>query len=222
MGNKCSPIGFRLGITQTHRARWYAQKRRFGPWLIEDQRIRVFIKKNYGFAGIPRIDIERIGDKVKIMLQAARPGLIIGRKGAKVDKLSEDLQALLQRPVDLDIKEVEHPETNAQVVAEAIAEQLERRAQFRRTVRKYAENVMDQGAGGVKVQVKGRLGGAEIARSEALAIGKVPLHTLRAIIDYGQATAIISKGTIGVKVWIYKGEVRPDKETAHAAHAQAD
>jgi small subunit ribosomal protein S3 len=192
------------------------------------------VKKNYGFAGIAQIDIERIADTVKVIVLAARPGLIIGRRGAKVDKLSEDLEAVVGRRIKLDIVEIEKPELNSQIIAEAIAEQLEKRAPFRRTMRKYAETVSDMGGKGVKIQCAGRLGGAEIARTEKISMGSVPLHTLRANIDYGASTAILSKGTIGVKVWIFKGEVLPGQkkeETApkkqaaeepkHAANAQA-
>jgi small subunit ribosomal protein S3 len=235
MGHKIHPSAFRLGILVRHKSRWYADKRHFGNFLIEDQKIRNFVKKNYGFAGIAQIDIERIADTIKVIVLAARPGLIIGRRGAKVDKLSEDLEAVIGHRIKLDIVELDKPELNAQIISEAIAEQLEKRAPFRRTIRKYAETVVDMGGKGVKVQCAGRLGGAEIARTEKLSMGSVPLHTLRADIDYGAATAILSKGTIGVKVWIYKGEVLPGKkkdETApakkaeteepkHATHAQA-
>lgn len=224
MGHKIYPLAFRLGVLERHRSRWYADKKRFGNYLIEDQKIRNFVKKNYGFAGIAKIEIERIGDAIKVIVHAARPGLIIGRRGAKVDKLSEDLEQVIGRRVKLDIVELDRPELTSQIVAEAIAEQLEKRAPFRRTIRKYVETVMDAGGKGVKIQCAGRLGGAEIARTEKLSMGSVPLHTIRANIDYGAATAVLSKGTIGVKVWIYKGEVLPavKKEgPAHAAHAQA-
>lgn len=225
MGHKIHPFAFRLGILERHRARWYADKKHFGDYLIEDQRIRNFVKKNYGFAGIAKIEVERIVDGIKVIVHAARPGLIIGRRGAKVDKLSEDLEQVIGRRVKLDIVELDRPELNAQIVAEAIAEQLEKRAPFRRTIRKYAETVMDAGGKGVRIQCAGRLGGAEIARTEKLSMGSVPLHTLRADVDYGAATAVLSKGTIGVKAWIYKGEVLPaakkqKEEPAHAAHAQ--
>jgi len=217
MGHKIHPGGFRLGILVRHKSRWYADKKRFGNFLIEDQKIRNFVKKNYGFAGIAQIDIERIADTIKVIVLAARPGLIIGRRGAKVDKLSEDLEAVIGHRIKLDIVELEKPELNSQIIAEAIAEQLEKRAPFRRTMRKYAETVNDNGAKGVKIQCAGRLGGAEIARTEKINLGSVPLHTLRADIDYGAATAILSKGTIGVKVWIFKGEILPGKKKADAA-----
>ena len=206
MGQKVNPIAFRVGITENWRSRWYATKKNFGTFLVEDQRIRRFIEKEYGFAGIARIEIERIGERVKVLVWAARPGLIIGKKGAKVDKLSEDVSALITRVVDMDVKEIETPELDSKVVGEAIKEQLEKRSPYRRTMRRYAEMVMDLGAKGIKILCKGRLGGAEIARQEKIVLGSVPLSTLRADVDYATSTAILSKGTIGIKVWIYKGE----------------
>jgi small subunit ribosomal protein S3 len=207
MGQKVNPVSFRMGVTQGWRSRWYATKKNFGDWLVEDQRIRKFIRKEYGFAGISKIEIERIGDKVTVVLWAARPGLLIGRRGAKVDKISEDLSILIGRNIEVKIWDIEKPELDAAIVSEAIGEQLGRRSPYRRTIRRYAEMIMDLGAKGVKIQVKGRLGGAEIARCEFITLGKVPLNTLRAEIDFGIATAILGKGTIGIKTWIYKGEV---------------
>ncbi len=212
MGQKVNPHAFRMGVTLPWRSRWYAGKKNFGDWLVEDFKIRRFIRKEYGFAGLSRIDIERIGDKIRITLFAARPGLIIGKRGAKVDKMSEDVGGLVGRTVEVDVKELDTPELNAQIVAEAITEQLQKRAPYRRTMRRHAEMVMDLGAKGIKLMCKGRLGGAEIARSERLVLGRIPLNTLRADIDYGTATAVISKGTIGVKVWVYKGEIFAKKE----------
>ncbi len=206
MGQKVNPISYRVGITEPWRSRWYATKKNYGDWLVEDHRIRAFIRKEYGFAGISRIEIERIGDKITVVLYAARPGLLIGRRGAKVDKISEDLSILISKNIEVKIWDLEKPELDAAIVGEAIGEQLAKRSPYRRTIRRYAEMVMDLGAKGVKIQVKGRLGGAEIARCEFITLGKVPLSTLRAQIDYGQSTAILSKGTIGIKVWIYKGE----------------
>ncbi len=205
MGQKVNPLAFRIGITDVWRSRWYAGKKDFGFWLVEDFKIREFIRKEYGFAGISRIDIERLGEKVNVTLHAARPGLIIGKRGAKIDKLSEDVGNLIKRAVDVDVKELDSPEVNAQIVAEAIAEQLQRRSPYRRTMRRHAEMVMDLGAKGIKLICKGRLGGSEIARSERLVKGRIPLNTLRADVDYGVATAVITKGTIGVKCWIFKG-----------------
>jgi len=212
MGQKVNPIAFRTGITIGWRSRWYATKKNFGTWLVEDRRIRAFVKKEYGFAGISRIEIERIGEKMRIILWAARPGLLIGKKGAKVDKISEDLGMLAGRAVEVKVNEIDTPELDSQIVGEAIAEQLNRRAPYRRTMRRYAEMVMDLGAKGIKMLAKGRLGGAEIARQERLVLGRIPLNTLRADIDYGTATAILSKGTIGVKCWVYKGEKFEEKK----------
>ncbi|MBI3269611.1 MAG: 30S ribosomal protein S3 [Planctomycetes bacterium] len=222
MGQKVCPIGLRLGITEEWRSRWYANKKDFGRFLVEDNSIRKFVKKNYGFAGIPKIEVERTREAVTIVVHTASPGVLIGRRGSKVDKLTEDLESLVGRRVDLKIIEVETPELCAQLVGESIAEQLEKRSPYRRAMRKAAEAAMNQGALGVKVRIAGRIGGAEIARDEGVLFGSVPLSTLRAEIDYGAATAILSKGTIGIKVWIFKGERLPDKEKKHAVDAQAD
>ncbi len=221
MGQKVNPIAFRMGITEGWRSRWYGGKKNFGDWLVQDFKIRAFIRKEYHFAGIARIDIERIGEKIRVSLFAARPGLIIGKRGAKVDKLSEDVGGLVGRSVEVDVKELETPELNATIVAEAIAEQLQKRSPYRRTMRRYAEMVMDLGAKGIKIICKGRLGGAEIARSERLVLGRIPLNTLRADIDYGTATAVLTKGTIGVKTWIYKGEKFEEKRPKAPVAAQA-
>ena len=212
MGQKVNPIAFRMGVTIGWRSRWYAGKKNFGDWVVEDHKIREFIRKAYGLAGIAKIEIERIGEKIRITLHAARPGLLIGKRGAKVDKMSEDVGGLVGRTVEVDVKELETPELNSVIVAEAIAEQLQKRSPYRRTMRRYAEMVMDLGAKGIKMLAKGRLGGAEIARQERLVLGRIPLNTLRADIDYGTATAILSKGTIGVKVWVYKGEKFEEKK----------
>ena len=212
MGQKVNPIAFRMGVTIPWRSRWYAGKKNFGDWVVEDHKIREFIRKQFGVAGIARIDIERIGEKIRISLHAARPGLLIGKRGAKVDKMSEDVGGLVGRTVEVDVKELETPELNSKIVCEAIAEQLQKRAPYRRTMRRYAEMVMDLGAKGIKLLCKGRLGGAEIARQERLVLGRIPLNTLRADIDYGTATAILSKGTIGVKCWVYKGEIFQEKQ----------
>lgn len=212
MGQKVNPIAFRMGVTIGWRSRWYAGKKNFGDWVVEDHKIRQFIDKAYRLAGIAKIEIERIGEKIRITLHAARPGLLIGKRGAKVDKMSEDVGGLVGHAVEVDVKELETPELNSKIVCEAIAEQLQKRAPYRRTMRRYAEMVMDLGAKGIKLLCKGRLGGAEIARQERLVLGRIPLNTLRADIDYGTATAILSKGTIGVKCWVYKGEIFQEKQ----------
>ncbi|MGR3310520.1 MAG: 30S ribosomal protein S3 [Candidatus Brocadiales bacterium] len=204
MGQKVHPTGFRLGITEEWRARWYADKKTFGKLLVEDQKIRRKIKKGYYFAGIPKIEIERTRETAKITLHTARPGLVIGRKGAEIDKLKDELEKLTGRTVTLKIKEIAKPELDAQLVAENIAEQLQKRTPFRRVMKRTVEATMNAGALGVKLRVSGRLAGAEIARSESVGVGKIPLHTLKANIDYGFAESMTTYGTIGVKVWINK------------------
>lgn len=221
MGQKVRPTSLRIGITEDWRSNWYADKNNFGNLLVEDQKIRRHVKKNYGFAAIPRIDIERTREEARVTLHTARPGLIIGRKGAGIDKLKDELEKLTGRQVTIKIKEVDKPELDSQLVAEGIAEQLERRAAFRRTMRRASDTVMEAGAEGVKIQVAGRLGGAEIARTESTILGKIPLHTIKADIDYGFHEAFTPYGTIGVKVWIYKGEkVTIKEEKGHAVNAQ--
>jgi len=210
MGQKVCPTGFRLGITEEWRSRWFATKKEFGKFLVEDQKIRRFIKKNYAFAQIPKIEIERTRETTTVIVHAGSPGVIIGRRGAKVEKLQEELEQLVGHKVELKIKEIDTPELSSTLVAEQVAEQLQKRAPFRRAMRKAAELTLKSGGRGIKISVAGRIGGAEIARSETLALGSVPLHTLRAIVDYGRATAVHTKGTIGVKVWIYKGEQLPE------------
>ncbi|MBZ0110048.1 MAG: 30S ribosomal protein S3 [Candidatus Scalindua rubra] len=221
MGQKVCPIGFRLGITQTWRSRWYADKKNFGKLLVEDQKIRKYIKKNYRFTGIPKVEIERTRDEgAKIIIYAARPGLIIGRKGSEIEKLKNGIEKIVEKSVDIKIQEVDKPELEAQLVAESIAEQLQKRAAYRRTIKKSVESTMGLGAKGVKIQVSGRLGGAEIARTEGATVGSIPLHTLRANIDYGFAESMTTYGTIGVKVWIYKGLVDLDKGVNYAVDAK--
>ncbi len=205
MGQKVTPTGLRIGIVEDWRSRWYASKSQFKSILIEDHNIRKYIKDRYKFAGIPKIEIERKGEEVNVLLNTARPGLIIGRKGAEIDKLRGELEGLTGKKVNINIVEVTKPELDAQLVAEGIAEQLEKRASFRRTMKKAIEMARQAGAPGIKIIVGGRLAGAEIARKEVQAEGSIPLHTLAAVIDYGFATAITTYGTIGVKVWIYKG-----------------
>lgn len=211
MGQKIHPYGFRVGITRPWLSRWYASKKDFGRFLVEDQKIRKFIKDKLQFAAIPCIEIERMGDEVKVLLNTARPGIVIGRKGAEVDKLKEAIEKLTGKTVIINIKEVTKPEINGQLVAESIAEQLAKRASFRRTMKKAIETVMQAGARGVKVICKGRLGGSEIARSERYVRGNLPLQTLTADISYGFAEARTTYGIIGVKVWIYIGPIQEAK-----------
>ncbi|MDR4508858.1 MAG: 30S ribosomal protein S3 [Candidatus Brocadiaceae bacterium] len=220
MGHKVSPIGLRLGITQGWKSLWYADKKSFGSLLVEDNKIRKMIKKNYSYGGIPFVEIERTRQDARITLHTARPGLIIGRKGAEVDKLKDEIQQLIGREVVIKIKEIAKPELYAQLVAENVSEQLVRRASFRRAMKKAMELTLNADVKGVRIQVSGRLGGAEIARTEKMTSGSVPLHTLRADIDYGFAEARTTYGIIGVKVWIYKGLTSSKKENKYATNAK--
>lgn len=208
MGQKTNPIGLRLGINRTWDSKWFATKN-YSRWLDEDVTIRRYIKKRLARAGVSNVDIERRGEKVKIHIYTARPGMVIGRKGAEVDFLSEELAHLTDREVNIDIKEVKKPELNAQLVAEHIAGQLEQRVSFRRAMKKAIGSAIRMGAMGIKIKLSGRLGGAEMSRAEGYMEGRVPLHTLRADIDYARATAFTTYGTVGVKVWIYLGELFP-------------
>jgi len=221
MGQKVHPTSFRIGITENWRSRWYAGKKKFGSLLVEDQKIRKYIKKNYRFTGIPKIEIERTRDEeARVILYAARPGLIIGRKGAEIEKLKDGIRKLVGKMVDIRIQEIDKPELEAQLVAENIAEQLQKRAAFRRTIKRAVDTTMGVGAKGVKVRISGRLGGAEIARTEGATVGSIPLHTLRANIDYGFAESLTKYGTIGVKVWIFKGLKTLGEEDKNAVDAK--
>lgn len=207
MGQKVNPIGLRLGINRNWTSRWFPSQK-VAPFNIgEDYKIRKFIKKELYYAGISEIIIERTTKKIKITVIAARPGLIIGKKGADIEKIKESLKKLVQKDVAINIKEVKKPQSNAQLAAENVAMQLERRVAFRRAMKKVIQSAMKSGAKGIKVKVAGRLAGAEMARTEWYMEGRVPLHTLRAKIDYGFAEAMTTFGIIGVKVWIFKGEI---------------
>jgi small subunit ribosomal protein S3 len=209
MGQKVNPVGFRTGVMEGWKSRWYAPKEEFATLLVEDKKIRDFIKKhptrNYKAAGIDRIEIERTRDEVKVIMHVARPGLIIGKKGQEVEMLQEEMQNLIGRRVNLKITEISRPELQAQLVAEKIAEQLVKRSSFRRTMKRALEESMEAGAKGIKVQLAGRLGGAEMARREKQIAGSIPLSTLRARIDYGFSEALTAQGHIGVQVWINQG-----------------
>ncbi len=207
MGQKVHPIGFRVGVTRDWDSRWYASKQEYGRYLVEDFNIRKYIKKNLKFAGIAKTEVERTEDEVEVLIHTARPGVVIGRRGAEVDRLREDLEALVDRKVSIKIKEVTKPELNAQLVAEGIAEQLIKRMNYRRAMKKAVETCIQGGVYGIKVRVSGRLGGAEIARADGYTVGNLPLQKLRADIDYGFAEAATTMGNIGVKVWLYKGDV---------------
>jgi small subunit ribosomal protein S3 len=218
MGQKIHPTGFRVGITEPWRSRWYAPKRTFGQLLVEDERLRAFIKANYGFAAISKVEIERTREEVKVILHSARPGLIIGRKGSEVDKLREQLEELTGRRITVNIIEITKPELSAQLVGEAVAQQLEKRAAFRRAMKQAVDATMASGAKGIKIRCAGRLGGAEMHRSEVVVRGSVPLQALQSHIDYGLAQAYCTYGVIGVKVWIYLGPYQVKEEEAADGH----
>jgi small subunit ribosomal protein S3 len=213
MGQKVHPTGFRLGYTKTWRSRWYAEKE-YAGLLHEDLALKKDLKKRFAHAGVSRVEIERAANKLKITIHTSRPGIIIGRKGQEVDKLKQEVQKRTGKEVFINIQEILKPELDAQLVSESVALQLEKRIAFRRAMRKAVDAALRFGAKGIKVRVSGRLNGAEIARSEWYLHGQLPLHTLRADIDYGTSEARTSFGQIGVKCWIYKGEqdaLRPNK-----------
>jgi len=209
MGQKVSPIGFRTGVTIGWQSRWFAPKAAYGEFLVEDHKIRKYVDDRLNrrppYAAIARIEIERTRDDVRVALHTARPGLVIGPKGAEIDKLREALETLIDRKVTLNVVEVKQPELSAPLVAEAIAEQLKRRASFRRVMKQHCEQAMSMGARGIKIICGGRLGGSELARSERQTMGSIPLQTLQADVDYGFVAAVAPYGTIGIKVWIYRG-----------------
>ncbi len=219
MGQKVHPYGFRLGYTKPWKARWYMD-RDFDKLLIEDIKLKAELKEKLKSAGVSSIEVERPGNKLRVIIRTARPGIIIGRKGTEIDKLKLDLQKRTNREVYIDIQEVHKPELDSQLVAESIALQLEKRVGFRRAMRKAVDSALRFGCKGIKVRVSGRLNGNEIARSEWYLQGRLPLHTLRADIDYGFAEAKTTYGVIGVKCWVYKGEIltqrRRDAQTAQA------
>ena len=224
MGQKVNPVAFRTGIMVGWKSRWYASKQDFGTLLLEDAKIRNFIKNHpsktqYRSAGIDRIEVERTRDEVKVVLFVARPGLIIGKKGQEVEILQEELQNLTGRRVNLKIEEISRPEIMAQLVAEEIAQQLAKRSSFRRTMKRAIETTMDAGARGIKIQLAGRLGGSEMARCEKATAGSLPLSTLRAKIDYGFTEASTAQGNIGVQVWVNQGMYEGD--ATNGADAQA-
>ncbi len=207
MGQKVHPYGFRLGFNKTWRSRWYAEKK-YAELLHEDLVLRADLKKRLGHAGVSAIEIERAANKLKVNILTSRPGIIIGRKGAEVDRLKDEIRKRTKRDVFINILEIDKPEIDAQLVGEAIAMQLEKRVAFRRAMRKSVESAIRFGAKGIKVRVGGRLAGAEIARAEWYLEGRLPLHTLRAEVDFGFAEARTTYGIIGIKVWIFRGESR--------------
>jgi len=228
MGQKTHPFGFRVGITEAHKSRWYAPKALYGELLIEDERIRRFLDQRLNrqppHAAVSDIHIERTREELKVIVKTARPGLVIGPKGAEVDRLQEELQLMTGRKVSISILEVKNPDLDAQLVAEGVAEQLKKRASFRRVIKMKADAAMQAGALGAKVQLAGRLGGAEMSRTLDVRVGSLPLSTLQANIEYGFAEAFTTYGSIGCKVWIYKGLYKQgevDEEESKAAGGRA-
>ena len=210
MGQKVNPHGLRVGVIKDWDSRWFARKDVFGDTLVEDYNLRKVLKKQLAAAGVPKIEIERDASKVRIHIHCAKPGMVIGQKGSEIEKLRTQCEAMLKKPVVINVVEVRQPDLNAQLVAENIAQQLEKRVSFRRAMKLCIGRSMKLGAKGIKTQVSGRLGGAEIARTEKYHDGTIPLQTLRADIDYGFAEAATTYGRIGVKVWLYRGEVLHD------------
>ena len=211
MGQKVSPTGFRLGVTEDWRSRWYADKD-YAENLANDLAIRKFLDKELARAAVARVEIERAGDKTKVIITTARPGVVIGKKGAEIDALRKKLQKVAEGTVSIEVIEVKRPELDANLVAQSVAEQLEGRVAFRRAMRKAVQSARKSGCEGIRIQCSGRLGGAEMCRREWYAEGRVPRHTLRAKIDYGFTTAATTMGSIGIQVWIYHGEVLPGQK----------
>jgi len=222
VGHKVNPISMRLGYIKNWRSRWFARKKDFADFLHEDLAVRKYVKKNFSAAGISAVDIERASNRAKIIIYTARPGIIIGRKGADIDRLRDDLQEKTKKEIYIEIKEVKNPAIEAQLVAENIAFQLEKRIAFRRAMKKAVQQAMNSGALGIKVKCAGRLGGAEMSRTEGYKEGKVPLQTFRADIDYGFTEAHTTYGLIGVKSWIYKGDILDKKAVNKASSEEAE
>jgi len=216
MGQKVHPIGFRLGIVKDWASTWYAEGRDYGDYLNTDIQVREHLRKKLSHASVSRIEIQRPAKNAKVVIHTARPGIVIGKKGEDIESLRKDLSQMMGVPVHISVEEIRKPELDAYLVAENVANQLERRIMFRRAMKRAVTNAMRLGAQGIKIKVGGRLNGAEIARSEWYREGRVPLHTLRADIDYGLAEARTTYGVIGVKVWIFKGEVIPGEEKSES------
>ncbi|RPI60700.1 MAG: 30S ribosomal protein S3 [Planctomycetaceae bacterium] len=224
MGQKVSPTSFRTGVTIGWKSRWFAPKANYGEFLIEDERIRRFLDQRLNrqppYAAVSEVEIERTREEVKVVLKTARPGLVIGPRGAEVEKLKTALEDLTNRRVNISITEIKNPDMDAKLIAESISEQLKRRASFRRTMKQKAEVAMQNGAKGVKINLSGRLGGAEMSRSEGCLLGSIPLHTLEANVEYGFAVCFTTYGAIGIKVWVYRGmygEAPSEEEQAASA-----
>ncbi len=216
MGQKVKPTGFRLGITEDWRSRWYAGND-YAATLENDLKLRKYVEKKLSNAALSRVEIERAGDKIKVIITTARPGIVIGKKGAEVDVLRKELEKISGGHVSVEVIEVKRPELDANLIAQSIAEQLEGRVAFRRAMRKAVQSARKSGAQGIRIQCSGRLGGAEMSRREWYREGRVPLHTLRAMIDYGFATAHTTTGSCGIKVWVYYGEVLPGQDKKNPA-----
>ncbi|HJN51752.1 MAG: 30S ribosomal protein S3 [Pseudomonadales bacterium] len=221
MGQKVHPIGMRLGIIKNHTSVWYAAGQAYADKLYEDLKVREFILKELAQASVSRIDIERPAQTARITVHTARPGIVIGKKGEDVERLRQEILVMMGVPVHINIEEIRKPELDAYLVAQNVAQQLVRRVQFRRAMKRVMQNAMRLGAEGIKVRVAGRLGGAEIARSEGYREGRVPLHTLRADIDYATAEALTTYGILGVKVWIFKGEILESREETPTSEVQS-
>ncbi|MFH0771246.1 MAG: 30S ribosomal protein S3 [Candidatus Omnitrophota bacterium] len=222
MGHKVHPLSMRLGYIKTWRSRWFAKKKDFASYLHEDIEVRKYIKKNFSAAGIANIEIERASSRVKIIIYTSRPGIIIGRKGADIDRLRDELQEKTGKEIYVDIKEIKNPATEAQLVAENIAFQLEKRIAFRRAMKKAVQQAISSGILGIKIKCAGRLGGAEMSRTEGYKEGKIPLQTFRADIDYGFTEALTTYGLIGIKVWIYKGDILEKKSEKNKISADIE
>ncbi|MDD5496459.1 MAG: 30S ribosomal protein S3 [Candidatus Omnitrophica bacterium] len=222
MGQKVHPYGFRVGYIYDWKSRWFAKKADFPKMVLEDSKIRKYVKKALSSAAVSKIDIERASEKVRVQIYSARPGIIIGRRGSEIEKLKEELQSIVGKEVAIDIKEIKNPNCEAQLVAENIAFQMEKRIPHKRAMKKSVQNALDSGAQGVKIICSGRLGGAEIARVESYRVGKIPSQTLRADVDYGFAEAFTTYGLIGVKVWIYKGDKVLDKISEETTDTKKD
>ena len=220
MGQKVNPTGMRLGIVADHRSVWYAERNTYSEYLLNDLEVRDYLRRRLAQASVSRIEIERPAQTARVTIHTARPGIVIGKKGEDVERLRAELFRMMRVPVHINVEEVRKPEVDALLVAQNVAQQLERRVQFRRAMRRVIQNAMRLGAKGIKVRVAGRLGGAEIARAEVYHQGRVPLHTLRADIDYATAEAKTTYGIIGVKVWIFKGEVMPGEEADDEAQGR--
>jgi small subunit ribosomal protein S3 len=212
MGQKVQPIGFRLGIVKDWTAKWYGNKRQYADYLTTDMKVRAYLDKRLANAAISKVVIERPSQNMNVTLHTARPGIVIGKKGEDIDRLRKELAKMVGMPVQISVEEIRKPEMDAKLVAENIAQQLEKRVMFRRAMKRSMQNTMRLGAEGIKIMIAGRLNGAEIARTEWVRDGRVPLHTLRADIDYGTAEALTTYGIIGIKVWIFKGEVTDANE----------